>query len=263
MKNKNTCGQMLWGVFLVGSLTTTAMGQLAMFLPVNGSGGYYMEISVDVAGGTSVRMQRDAEGWSNFDGPFDGQEFDYESPEYGTLSAMNTAMSGNYTMEIVHGGGTSVYTYTLNPTQSGWFPDRPVLADPGDTIAQQTQMTWTWTPTADQKNVEYDGWAGTEPDFEFFEWYDSGAPGFSDLFHNVDYGTFTGQGDFWIVYNKGITTTDLISAWTLDSGTDVINGNVDATALSEDFAEYDVVPEPASLSLLAVGAVALLRRKRK
>lgn len=263
MKNKNTCGQMLWVVFLVGSLTTMAMGELALFMPVNGSTGYYTEISIDVAGATSVRMQRDSEGWLDFGGPFDGNEFDYETPEYGTLSAMNTATSGNYTMEIVHGSGTSVYTYTLLDPQSGWFSDRPVLADPGDPIAQQTQMTWTWASTADQKEVEYSGWNGTGPDFAFSESWNSGAPGFSDLSYDVDYGTFTGDGDFYIVYQNSITPTDLVSGWSLDSGDDVINGNIVTAVLSEAYAEYSVVPEPATLSLLAVGAVSLLRRKRK
>ena len=58
------------------------------------------------------------------------------------------------------------------------------------------------------------------------------------------------------------TTT---GSWTLDANLDVFNSSdFDSIAVdSGDPATFSVVPEPASIALLAIGATALVRRKRR
>jgi len=81
----------------------------------------------------------------------------------------------------------------------------------------------------------------------------------------IDLG-MTGDGEFMVVYG---TEATVVGAITFDSGasdvgaTDFVFDDVEQIIASEAFVELTVVPEPATMSLLAIGALALIRRRRK
>lgn len=220
---------------------------------------YYAEIMATVEGGTSVQMQKsgDAE-WTEFEKWDD--EFEIESDTYATLADLNSETVGSYTLQVVHSGGTSEYAFDIQSVEDAWFTTNPVLDPVPDEIPQQYEFSWTWDGTAELKYVEYTGWSPEEyVDFE--QEYESGDPGFDDKSLLADFGTLVGSGDFFIVY--GDESNDLVTDWTLQSGSGVFGGVGPAQYIaSEDVAEFLVVPEPATMGLLVLGGLALMRRRR-
>jgi len=221
---------------------------------------YYAEITATVEDGTSVRMQKEGDDeWTDFEQW--GDEFNIMSNMYATSAELNNEIAGSYTMEAVHSGVTSQYTFDIQSVQEGWFPTNPVLDAVPDEIAQQHEFSWIWNGTADVKYVDYTG-ETSEEYVEFEQQYESGTLGFDDKSLAADFGTFVGPGDFLVLY--GDESDDVVTGWTLESGSEVFGGLGPMQYItSEDKAEFVVVPEPATLGLLTLGGLVLIRRRRK
>lgn len=219
---------------------------------------HYAEISMNIEGGTNVRMIKDGDAeWTTFDRWDD--EFDIESDEFGSLAGLNNEIVGAYTIEITHSGGISEYAFTVQTVQSEWFPQNPVLSLVPDQIPQQYEFSWTWDGTAEGKCVEYSLWSPTGT-VDFEQEYGPGDPGFNEKSLVADFGEYVGTGEFFSMY--GNTTDSLVTNWALQSGPDVFGGlNPTQYIISEAMAEFEVVPEPTTMSLLALGALAMLRRR--
>jgi hypothetical protein len=231
----------------------------ARFMAFRQGNMHYAEISVNVEGGTSVKMLKDGDTeWSTFDRWDD--EFDIDSDMFDNLTDLNNEIAGSYTMEIIHSGGTSQYSFDIQAMQSTWFPANPVLALVPDQIPQQHEFSWTWEGTADAKYVEYSLWTLTE-EVDFEQEYLFSDPGFDDKSLLANFGTSVGMADFFVLYTNA--TDSVIANWTRQLGPDVFNGLSPTEYIaSEAMGKFEVVPEPATMGLLALGGLAMLRRRR-
>lgn len=218
-------------------------------------GKYFAEINGELQGVTDVRMQNRTTGdWIIFD--VGDSEFDVESDEFDNLASLLADVGGTYSMQITHPAGVSVYTLYIGAALENMFPAMPDMTVPAN-IPQQYTFQWDWTGPADVKGIDY--WCG-DGGPEFWQLYYAADPEFAATSLNVDFGEFTGHGDFEIIY-ANLAGSDILSL-THSSGDELFGSNQLAYMASVDGADFNVVPEPATVSLLTLGGLALLRRRR-
>lgn len=186
---------LMTGALILLTCRAAAADQILLAIGIQ-DGLYYGKISGEVAGAMQVRLQR--EGSTEFD-VFEqaGDEFWLYSPRVNDLDVLNTAIAGGYTIEIDHPGGTSVYTFNVQPAQASWIPNEPSLQPVPPAIPPQYTFAWAWSGTADAKIVELQGWnPGGQRAVDESLFFSNGQPGFDTLNYDADFGDFRGSGSF-------------------------------------------------------------------
>ena len=232
-----------------------------VFVVHHAPAGYLAEAAVIVDDASAVTMHRQGEDHPVDFEDFDG-EFELRTDTFATLADLTDAITGQYTMQITHSQGLSEYTFGIAAPDAAWFPARPLLEPVPATLAGQHSFAWAWDDTADAKWVEF---YGDDVDDGRDYWHTD--EGFDDLTADVDFGDYLGPGVFIVDYARLID--GLITDWTWVSGPELFVGEdwMIQAALASDRAEFQVVPEPGSLVLLAAGSLMLLgpgrwRRRR-
>ena len=241
---------------------------------------YYAEICVWVDGITNVRMW-DGSDWVDFDS--DGSdEFWVETDNFTNLSSLIADIKGaGKKLEITHSTGVSVYSFTIkggtaaefNAIEAKMPTPTPIITSIVPIGLQEQRLSWTWDGgnTADVTclcagaEVKVNGmWADV---CDKCSDDDPAEIDITDLSVDIDFSGHPGpyeEIEYWAGYGNlndvsGGTGT-LISGWTLDSGDELFGNDVIEVLVTEDFV---VVPEPMTLSLLTIGGLAtLIRRKR-
>lgn len=226
---------------------------------------YFSDIWVEVFGATAVDLLTGG-GWTVPLTGFGGGEFWLESDEYATLADLNFGIGGTHVLRITHAGGVSDYQYTLGEITDAMFPDIPVLDAVPANIPQNYNFEWTWDDAADDMEAEAEIFGKLYKE----ESSDEGSFVVGTTTSWVpDFAPETGAGEFLIGYGLGgdVKADDgiAVSGWTLLSGDELFGGGTDEVvdfADSEDEVQFTVVPEPATLLLLALGGLAMLRKRR-
>lgn len=224
------------------------------------------EIFGEIPDATAIEILFGGGGSETFD--FGGGEFWLESDEHATLAALNAEIGGTHTLRITHSGGVTDYEFTMGTITDGMFPALPVLAPVPASIPQNYNFQWAWSGSADEMDAE------AEIDGSFYDEEESFGGSFvvgvtTDW--TPDFAPHTGLGEFYVGYaNMGDVAADnglVVSDWLLAAGPDIFAGPNDEVldfADSGDIAFFNVVPEPATMTILALGAcLPLFRRKRR
>ena len=243
---------------------------------------YFAFIDVCVTGATGVRLYNGSD-WTDFN-KFGSNEFDLETDDFSSLSDLIDDIKGaGQQLEITHGAGVSGYSFTIKGAAGAEFtaieakmpaPTPVITVVPAGMppVESTVALSWTWDGNTDSvtdmcagAEVRVGGmWedvcdkcsdddpvqiliTDTETDIDF-----TGHPG---PYEEIEY--WMGYGN---LYNISGGTGTAISGWMLDSGDELFGSDVIELFVAEDFV---VVPEPMTLSFLAIGGLAaLIRRKR-
>ena len=228
---------------------------------------YGAGIDIEVAGATAVDMVLSGGATEPFDAGFSG--FWFDTSEDVSLATLNSNIGGAHTVRITHAGGVSEYQYTRALITDSLFPNLPTLAAVPASIEQDHNFQWAWAGSADEMWAEADIYnklyKEDEDDLSIVPF----AVGVTTSW-TPDFAPETGDGEFTIAYTfmgdvkagNGIS----ISEWTLLSGAELFGGANDELedwVDSLDIEYFTVVPEPATMGMLAMGGLALLRKRQK
>ena len=231
---------------------------------------YRAGIFVEITGATGVELLPQGGGVLPFEVPYDEPEaFWLQRSDFATLAALNANIAGTHTLRVTHPGGISEYQYTREVVTEGIFPKVPVLDAVPAIIGQMHNFTWTWAGTAGEADEMY----ATARIYDRLAKGDNDEGGFVigvTTNWTPDFRPETGNGQFVIDYSfvgavelgTGIT----ISGWQLLSGDELLDApgdEIDDCVDSQDTAYFTVVPEPATMGLLALGVLTLLGRRRR
>jgi hypothetical protein len=187
-------------------------------------------------------------------------EWFLESPTDLTLAELQTGMGGSWTLRVVIGVDTYDYTFDVTAVQDSDFLPVPEVTDPADgtDIGEDHEFMWE----NNDAHLQADGYMAMVED-DTWEvsngWMADGSEGSlpqdgeSWLVQDMP----TGPAEFEICYGVYL---NLISNTSEPSGApDITEWN--SVAISCDEVSMNIIPEPVTLSLLALGGAALLRRR--
>lgn len=278
-----TVGLLLASLVLFTS--TPAQANLALFAiyqgDMDGNGTpdiFFTEIEVQVTGATQVQLDTGS-GWEDFENE-GGGEFYLETSDYATLAALLADISGPKTLKITTPAGDSNYTFTVTGSEAAVNTEMPTpipqitgLAWAGNTAT----LSWAWAGDANAVDgiaVEVETQDGNTWDDVYFKSNIDPPPNYmpktaleaNDIVLPAAPGTYD-EIEFYVAYGNATDVSDgngtIIDGWTLTDGNDLFGDPGDLVlqgALSADVLE---IPEPATLTLLGLGAAALVRRRRR
>lgn len=277
MKNKVICLVILCLCTFTLSAKATVSQDWIEFYVFKTDAGYGAEIWLGVDGVSGAGLVQATVGASPvlvFD--FNSDDDDYElETDYATLGELNTQISGTWAIEVMYGGKKSVYNFNIAEITESMFAPVPTITShsDGDTIGTHVNFEWEWTPGGgfDYTNTGFYVEAYVEdPGVDYWE-IDAMSTNFGGVMANtvesweIDLG-ITGDAEFLVAYGTEATVVGGITfnAGLSDVGaTDFGFDEVEQVIASEDFVELTVAPEPMSISLMGLGALAMLRRRRK
>jgi len=235
--------------------------------------GIYLGVD-GVSGAGKVQGQFSGSSWFPFnhcDLGGGNTEYYLETPENLTLAELNSGSSGLYKLKVTTATGDCVYDFSINTITAGMFAPIPEITDPNDgaTVPQNVNFQWTWGGnTGDVDEL----WAEVEPLSDGASWAEGGSYDGSINIGDTSWQPgLTNTGQAWFVVGYDIEDpmdgTGLFSAISFDAGSSTRSDfgwdEQEAYLTSGDEIDMTVVPEPATLALLGLGACLLLRRRRR
>ena len=233
--------------------------------------GYRAGINVIQDGVTGVQISPSGAGaWESFDG--EDNDFFINSDWYDTLSDLGDEFNGSFDLLISRGTDQSLYTFNLAvPSESAFAPLPQLTAPLTSPVGQSVNFTWTWSPAGAYTwdmlaGIFVDAWQEdsdfSDSSFAFL----GGSMSKTDTSWHVNFAG-TGESEMKVGYVTMVdgVVTDLtfvagssdFQAFDFTSGDDFYQ-----VTIAGDGTQFEVVPEPASLALLAAGGVWLLSRRR-
>lgn len=240
--------------------------------------GYAAELMLGVDGVSGAGLVQATVGASPvlvFDYDSFDDEYWLETPDYATLGELNTNISGTWALEVMYGGKKSVYNFDIAEITESMFAPGPTITShsDGDTIGTHVNFEWDWAPGGgfDYTNTGFYIEAFVENPGVDYWGIEAMSTNFGGVMANtaesweIDLG-ITGDAEFLVAYGTEATVMGgiIFNAGLSDaSATDFGFEEVEQIIASEDIVELTVVPEPMSMSLLGLGALAIIRRRRK
>jgi len=239
---------------------------------------FFAEVEVQVTGATLVRMSG-GEGWETFDDE-GGGEFYLESPDFPTLASLLTAISGAATLEITTPANVSTYTFTITSSEAAVNAEMPTpipqitgLAWAGNTAT----LSWAWAGDANAVDgiaVEAETRDGNTWDDVYFKSSIDPPPNYmpktaleaNDIDLPAAPGTYD-EVEFYVAYGNATEMSDgngaIVVGWTHTGGDELFGGIGDMVLQETLSADVLIIPEPATLMLLGLGATAMIGRRRR
>ena len=226
-----------------------------------------------VSGAGKVQGQLNGGSWFPFDHrdlAGGNTEYYLETPDDLTLAELNSEIYASCKLKVTTASGDCVYNFSINAVTADMFAPIPVITDPNDgaTVAKNVNFTWTWSGnTSDVDEL----WAEVEPLSGGPSWDENnscdGTMNLSDTSWQPGL-TNTGQASFCLGYDidDPMDGSILLSAITFDAGSSTRSDfgwdDQEAYLSSEDEIDMAVVPEPATLAVLGIGTLTLIRRRK-
>ena len=239
----------------------------------------FLDLS-DVAGVTGARATR-ADGTPIILGPeFTPQTFGAWAGPFASFSDMHTATVGTWQLAIEFGAGNeAVYDVVVNeyrtPFTAASFPPAPTLISPfGGAIGVAPTPTFTWDNgglhTGAMESLFVSVWSEVNPAIGAMDSSGGGGLGLNDQTWTPPGVLPGGPASFLVQYELNENEDAVVE-------TPQFNGTLSTVAdpgitwdwsggdlYSRDLIEFTVVPEPATMALLAAGVVSLVfGRSRK
>ncbi len=249
---------------------------------------YYAEICMWTDSATGVRMY-DGTDWTDLENDGPGNFFT-ETDDFTSLSGLIDHIKGaGQKLEITHSGSVSIYSFTIKGDTTEEFdaiaaeipshtPIITVVPDGIPPSESTVALSWTWEGnTGDDVTCMCVG-AEARVGGNWLDVYDECSDDdpaqilITDTETDIDFSGHPGpyeEVEYWVGYGNlndvsgGVGT--IISGWTLDSGDDLFGDDLFDDEVLEVFVAEDfvVVPEPMTLSLLAIGGLATLIRRKQ
>ena len=234
-----------------------------------------IELGVDgVSGAGMVQARIDSGSYMVFDFESGDNEYSLETGSLASLAELNATIVGAWELEVTYGEKRSVYTFDIDTVTESMFAPVPNITSHSDggTIGTHVDFEWDWTPDGtfsydntglyvevDVEDPGVDYW-----DLEAMSVNFDGALANDTKSWEIDLG-MTGDCEFMVVYGTEATVVSDITfdAGLSDTGATDFGFDDEQIIASEDFVELTVVPEPMSMSLLALGGLVLIRRRKK
>ena len=184
-----------------------------------------------------------------------------ESSAEMTLAELQTGMAGSWTLRVNTGTDVYDYAFDLAAVQESDFLAMPEVTSPSSGADVDVDYTFTWENN--DAHLTADGYVATVEHGAAESragWMADGS--MSSLPQTAEswsvHDMFTGAASFDVGYGVYL---NLISNTVEPTGAPDIT-DWRSVAVSGDEVEFNIVPEPVTLSLLALGGAALLRRAR-
>jgi hypothetical protein len=190
----------------------------------------------------------------------------------------HAASIGNWSLAVEFtGGGVAAYNFTVNdfrtPFTATSFPPAPTVLSPAhDATGVAASPTFTWdnggTHTGSLESLFVSVWSQAVPGVGIFENSFGGSLGLNDTAWTPSIVLPAGLASFLVQYetnaNEDANVADPVfnaaASTVADPG---LGWTSSGDLFSSDLINFTVAPEPATLALLALGGLALLRRRSR
>ena len=265
---------LLFAVVILLSVPVQAANvvEFEVFKDRDGGGFIYgSEVFVEMPSATNVQWWTGSS-WQDFDTD-PGSDHFWMDDDYASLVELNNAIVGSAKMRVHTSAGYATYAFTLGTVTESMFPVVPTITPTPfpSSVPQRYTFTWTWGGnTGDVDELVVEAWVdpGGPP-----AWYEAEytegqialnatqwTPGIAE----------TGQASFFVGYSA--RQDAMLTGWAYIGGESTTGAVFDFAGDDERLVYagagderdgFNVVPEPTTLSLLALSGLAVVTRRRK
>lgn len=180
-------------------------------------------------------------------------------------------INGTWYIDVVTSDGTGMYDSIYSWTISGVTPDTwnaiPSITSPEDMdVTTNLRPTFTWTVDSINDGARLFVKITQDGEDDTFKYQEELDPN-TQLEWMPDFDLSPGTLDFTVFYaiplSLQVSYDAEASAYQGTPGGDIVAwADAEAYFVAADSVEIEIVPEPATISLLGLGALAIIRRKR-